>query len=288
MSQKLRHLRFYNAGMYDIRHHELMISFLRKRLAEMPHGSFGTCRGQQVVYVTYDPMDPSVSWKDKKRFFVDSEQGKFWSALIADSILVEKQLRELIDLWHMLYRFESRQIDYPLIKRTTSLFTEEFFNSAAENANPTPIEHPIEYKGHILRSKNEMLGCEIIEKYGLSYKIEIAVGNDPFNMLYPDITVLIPYQQRCIGFEINGALSILKYANKSINRQGSYIEQGLMLSKDVVFVDIADRNDFYAELFETQLKTAILAGLDDIVFPHGYVDDINHIGSLINYPFIGI
>ncbi|MBP5260894.1 MAG: hypothetical protein J6Z43_02055 [Clostridiales bacterium] len=274
--------------MYDIRHHELMISFLRKRLAEMPHGSFGTCRGQQVVYVTYDPAEAGLSQKNKKRYLVDSEHGRIWSPLIADSIQVEKQLRELTDLWHMLYRFEPRQINYPLIRKASSLFTESFFNNAVENANPTPIEHPVYYKGKILRSKNEMLGCEIIEKYGLPYKIEIAVGNDPFNMLYPDITVLIPYQQRCIGFEINGALSILKYANKTVNRHSSYIEQGLMISKDVVFVDIADRNNFYAELFETQLKTAIYAGLDDIVFPMGYVDDLNRVGQLINYPSLGI
>ena len=131
-----------------------------------------------------------------------------------------------------------------------------------------------EYKGHILRSKNELLGVRTAEKFGLQYKIEIALGDDKFDMLYPDITILVPYQQRCISIEINGAMENIKYANKSLNRQGTYIGNGLMISKDVIFLDIADKSLFYTELFETQLKLAILAGLDDIVFPHGYCDDI--------------
>ena len=289
MSQKLRHLRFYNAGMYDIRHHELMISFLRKRLAEMPHGSFGTCRGQQVVYVTYDPMDPSVSWKDKRCYKVNSEQGRLWSHLIAEYIQTEEQLRQLTASWHQLYKFDPRNIEYPLSKKRNTILTEEFFHAAKENANPIPIENPIEYKGHLLRSKNELIGVRTVEKFGLQYKIEIALGDDPFDMLYPDITVLVPYQQRCIPVELNGALDNIKYANRSLNRQGSYLGDGLMISKDVIFTDIADKSLFYTELFETQLKLAILAGLDDIIFPHGYSDDIymltgNSLFSSFNFP----
>jgi len=265
--------------MYDIRHHELMISYLHKRLAEMPHGSFGMCRGVPVVYVTYDPMDPQIHNGKIKRYRIDSTEGKLWSPVISEYINIRDQLKELLNAWHLLYRIEPREIKYPLIKKTKSILTEEFFYDAAEYANPQPIEHPIEYKGRVLRSKNELLGCRTAEKFGLQYKIEIAIGNDPFEMLYPDITFLVPYQQRCIAAEINGALDNIRYANKSLNRQSIYIGNGLMISKDVIFLDIADRSQFYTELFETQIRSAILAGLDDIVFPHGYYDDIQSLFS---------
>lgn len=35
-------------------------------------------------------------------------------------------------------------------------------------------------------------------------------------------------------------------------------------------MDIADGSQFYVNTFVTQIKTAILAGLDDIVFPTEY------------------
>lgn len=266
--------RNYNLGMYDIRHHELMISFLRKRISELPHGFFGQVNGMPFVYITYDPTDHSVSKSNKKRYGINTVNGKVWTPLIAEYQRLKSKLQQLESLWEYLYKFDPRQIDYPLIKRRTSILTEDYFRNAREYMNPVVMKNPIEYHGHYLRSKNEMLGCQIIEKFGLEYKIEIAIGNDPFNMLYPDFTVNVPYQQRCISIEINGALSSLKYANKSINRQSTYIENGLMLGKDVVFLDIADISQFYAELFETLLKNAILAGLDDIVFPNGYYNDM--------------
>ncbi|MBR2524051.1 MAG: hypothetical protein IKE53_06400 [Clostridiales bacterium] len=260
--------------MYEMKNMELMISFLRKRLAEMPHGSFGEKNGRMVVYITYDPADKSVDARNKKCYSVDSPNGKIWSPVISEYIATKKKLDSYLNIWNGIYRFNPRNIDYPLEKSRSTLLTDRFFSDAKEYANPTPIEHPIKYNGKILRSKNELLGVQTIEKFGLDFKIEIAVGNDPFNMLYPDITFYVPYQQRCISMEINGALNVAKYANKSLNRQSTYIDLGLMIGKDVIFLDIADPGQFYAELLETQIKTAILSGLDDIVFPHGYVNDI--------------
>ena len=278
------YIRIYNPVMYEMKNMELMISFLRKRLAEMPHGSFGEKNGNRVVYITYDPADKSVDTHNKKCYSVDSSNGKIWSPVISDYLNTKRKLDSYLNIWNGIYKFNPRDISYPLRKNRSSLLTDRFFLDAEENANPTPIEHTIEYKGKILRPKNELLGVEAIEKLGLDYKIEIAVGNDPFNMLYPDITFSVPYQQRCVSIEINGALNVAKYANKSLNRQNLYIELGLMIGKDVIFLDIAEPGQFYAELLETQIKTAILSGLDDIVFPHGYVNDVFHhsMGSLQN------
>lgn len=86
----------------------------------------------------------------------------------------------------------------------------------------------------------------------------------------------MPEQQRCIGVEINGALDKQKSAENYLARQKDYIGYGLMISKDVVFVDMAERNSFYAELFETQVRLTVLAGLDDIVFPSRANDTLRY------------
>ena len=260
--------------MYDIREHELRLNYLRKRLAEIPHGSFGTARERACVYVDYDPADPSLDHSNKKKYYADSPQGKIWCPVIAEYLRLRREYDTLWESWNLMYRFEPRTISYPLVKRSCSPFTEACYHSAKEYSNPVIMQKPVEYKGRRLRSKNEMIGCRIIEKMGYEYKIEIPATNDPFNSLYPDITVLVPEQERCVGIEINGALDIPKYAGKSLSRQASYIGSGLMISKDIIFVDIADAGSFYADLFETQLRLAIYAGLDDIVWPHGYMDDV--------------
>ena len=134
-----------------------------------------------------------------------------------------------------------------------------------------------------LRSKNEAIGYEILQEMGLKCKVEIAVGDDPFDTLYPDVSFVIPSQQRCVGIEINGALDKERYAARSKTRQHSYLSYGLKISKDILFIDIADSSQFYIDVFKTQVRTAILAGLDDIIFPTGHDDNIMRGAGLEEY-----
>jgi len=254
--------------MNDYREHELLISYYKSRTDRLVQGRFGITRGHPVVYITRDPQIPGVDCYHSRRYRLSSARGQKYAALIMEYEKNKHILDELIAAWNSLYCISPREIEYPLTKRNKSIFTSEFFDRAEEMANPVCIEHPIEYKGHILRSKNELLGCQILEKLGYEYKVEIAVGNDPYNMLYPDLTFKVPEQERCIGVEFNGALDKMKSAEKYLSRQKNYIGYGLMISKDVIFVDMADPGSFYAELFETQIKLAVMAGLDDIVFPN--------------------
>ncbi len=255
------------------RMYELQISYLTKRLAEIPHGSFGMRGGWMVVNVTYDPSDKNTDPYHKRTYRVDSDQGRRWSPLITEYINVSNKLKLLTEQWNSYFKNPPRLLDYPLQKKRKTFMTDEFYRNAKEYANPVTIEHPIEFNGRILRSKNEHMCCQVLDKLGLEYKIEIAVGDEYANILYPDITFLVPSQQRCIGIEVNGALGEIKYAQKSMNRHKSYMGYGLKIGKDIIFVDISESTQFYADVFEDQVKTAILIGLDDIVFPYG-VDDI--------------
>ena len=260
-------IRIYNKNMNDYRELELLINYYAKRLRDLPQGYLGYEGGNPIVCVLYDPMVQSCERSKRHRYRLNTPKGRYWAAMIKEYLTVKTKLDELIRQWNLLYRGKPRQIDFPLVKRSENMFTSSLFDKAKENANPIPIEHPIEYKGHILRSKNELLGCQILERLGYEYKVEIAVGNDPYNMLYPDLTFKVPEQERCIGVEINGALDKAKYSERYFSRQKQYIGYGLMISKDIIFVDMANPNSFYAELFETQVRVAVLAGLDDIVFP---------------------
>ena len=255
------------------RMYELQISYFTKRLAEIPHGSFGVHRGEAVVYVTYDPCDKTVDAHHKKTYRIDSAQGRQLSPFITEYTKIRGQLDTLKSQWNSTFKFAPRLLDYPLQKKRKTFMTDEFYRNAKEYANPVTIENPIEYNGRILRSKNEHICCQVLDKLGLEYKIEIAVGDEYCNIMYPDITFLVPSQQRCIGIEVNGALGEIKYAQKSMNRHKSYMGYGLKIGKDIIFVDISESTQFYADVFEDQVKTAILIGLNDIVFPYG-VDDI--------------
>lgn len=252
--------------MNDIKNNELKISYLKDKISKLPHGSFVPIRGLLYVVVTYDPFEPAVNSKNRRRYRITSNKGRFYTPLIEEYIKLKKELNELEYRWNLIYRFPPRQIEYPLKKRKYSIFDGDFFDNAVSNSNGLPVEHPIEYKGMIFRSKNELLTCQLIESKGYKVKVEPLVGSS-FDTLFPDIVFKVPEQYKCIGLEIDGALDREQYAYKSRNRRKGYLEKGFQIGKDIVFLDLADPHSFYPELFETQIRLAVEASLDDIVFP---------------------
>ena len=245
---------------------ELRMSYIKEQMKKLPHGSFGSVRGRATVKISYDPFDPSVTTYNYRRYYIDSPKGRFYSPLIKEYLRYAAELKRLEAEWNIIYKIPPRNISYPLKKRRHTIFDGDFFEKAESNMNSRRIENPIPYKGMTLRSKNELIGVQILEKFGLEYKVEPKVG-DGFDQLYPDLIFNIPEQCRCAGIEIDGAIDKEQYAYKSRNRRIGYLNMDLMPGKDIIFLDIASPADFYAELFETMAKLAIEAGLDDICFP---------------------
>ena len=252
--------------MESRRSHELKMSYLREQINKLPHGSFCTVRSIPVVTINYDPHDPTVTSTNRRRYYLSSPQGEFYRPLIKEYLRLSYELKRLEAEWNIIYKIPPREISYPLKKRRHTIFDGDFFEKAESNMNSRLIENPVPYKGMKMRSKNEMIGVQILEKFGLEYKVEPKVG-DGFDVLFPDIIFNIPEQCRCAGIEIDGAIDKERYSYKATNRRKGYLSMDLMPGKDVIFLDIASPNDVYGELFETMVKLAIEAGLDDIIFP---------------------
>ena len=242
------------------------MSYLRERMSKLPHGSFGSVRGVPTVTLSYDPCNPQINSYNRKRYYLSSTMGRFYKPLIEEYISLKNELKELERVWNLIYKIPPRHVEYPLAKRRYSMFDGDFFDKAIPNSNGREVENPIEYKGMIVRSKNELLACEILEKKGYEIKVEPKVG-DKYEELYPDILFGVREQCKCIGLEIEGALDRERYAYKSTNRRKGYLKLGFEIGKDIIFLDLADPYSFSAELLETKIRLAVEASLDDIIFP---------------------
>ena len=252
--------------MESRRQDELKMSYLREKISQLPHGKIYSVNGRLAVSIFYDPTDSAISTYNRKRYYLTSERGRFYKPLIDEYICLSDELKRLEKQWNFIYRIAPRRIQYPLNKRRYSMFDGDFFDRAVSNSNGRRAEHPIAYKGMILRSKNELIACQQVEKMGLEFKTEPMVG-EGFDALYPDLIIRVPEQIKCIGLEIEGALDKERYSYKSRNRRKGYLDLGFQIGKDIVFLDIADPHQFYSELLDTQIRLAIEASLDDIIFP---------------------
>ena len=245
-------------------HHELKIAYLQSRLKELPHGFFSTYRGNDVVILFYDPADPRVTHDRKARYSVRSKRGELYRKQVAEYVELKGQLDALLKEWKALYRTPPRKIRFPLRKKRKDPIDRAFFENAVPEQNMIENQHPIHYNGHTLRSKNELVLCQVIEKMGYEYKNEIRIDFDEFTFFCPDSSIFVPEVEKVILFEIDGAMDKSKYVSKSYHNTAICVQNGLVEGKDFVVARIGSSYDINAEQIENLIRGAIEASIDDI------------------------
>lgn len=251
--------------MLSRRHHELKISYLKHRLKNMPHGTWGVKRGKRVINITFDPMDPGVDSYHKKTINLDSKQGQLLQPIIEEAMKLQNELENMEALWRQTYWVEPREITYPLRRVRQPAIDPEFFRNAQINANTYKQEAlKITYKGQKFRTKNEMSAAQVVEAMGYEFKSEIHVAGKQYDH-YPDVTMLIPELEMALMSEIDGAMERSNYKIKSIQRQYEYFEEQFREFKDIVFLRMVDSQVFDPEEYRSLIRFAIETNIDDII-----------------------
>ncbi|MBO4635954.1 MAG: hypothetical protein J5685_02295 [Clostridiales bacterium] len=250
--------------MINKTHHELKIAYLRDRLKNYPRGTFGMHRGKRVVYITYDPTDPDVTSVKRKRFICDSKEGLVYSELLREAYELERELKELLFKWEETYKGMPRDITFPLERKTRSFLDKELYFSSESDQNPLKRSNKIIYKGQYLRSKNELLACQALDKMGYEFKSEIALTPPGFKTFFPDVIFYIREIEKPVALEVDGAMDEKGYRYKAYQRADDYFDAGLMEFKDVVFFRLTDPYSIDMDRFNAVVNAAILANIDDL------------------------
>ncbi|MBO4636713.1 MAG: hypothetical protein J5685_06155, partial [Clostridiales bacterium] len=177
------------------------------------------------------------------------------------------QLKEELAKWNEIYKLPPRILDYPLKRRSESYLTKDLFFNSSCNQNPREVLKEFEYKGQYFRSKNEILACQALDALGYEFKSEIELRPDEFTCLYPDITFYVKEIEKPISLEVDGAMDKDSYFVKSETRKKQYLTSGLIEFKDVIFLQIFDAHAFDMSKLSTLITSAIIANVNDIVFP---------------------
>lgn len=250
------------------KHHELLISYYREKINKLPHGNYGKHNNKNALYITYDPYNPEITPRHKKSFYLHTEEGRAYIPLIDEYLYYKDILDHLMSLWNRTYWTEPQDIHFPVTyDRTPPLSYEDFLN-ARENNNPMPYKtEPIKYKGHLLRSKNELIACQLIEPFGYEYKTEIDLSPDEFTPILPDAAFYVPEIHKVICLEVDGALDQNSYFDKSERRKINYFKSGYIEMKDVIFYRLYNKHEFDLERLGDLINASILCNIRDIKIP---------------------
>lgn len=243
---------------------QLEISYLLNLIKPLPKGWIGEANNRETVFIYSDPDDPTVSRTRRKQYYTDSKNGAYYKPKINKYIMAVQEYKKLMCKWKQTYAGKPKIIDFPINPQIITGIPSSFFNKAVPNQNPHPIKYPIDYKGQILRSKNELLAIQTIESMGFEWKTEVAIRteNDAF---FPDAIFNVPYIQKAIALEIDGMMDDQSYFDKAQNRKDRYIEAGFQELKDIIIFRPKNRYDFDAASLKRLIEVTIDINASEII-----------------------
>ena len=246
------------------RHHEYKIAYLQDQISKLPHGFFGKCRGESAVIIFFDPDNPKVTGNSKRWYSTQSKKGQHYASQVRLYTELKGQLDLLLKDWKSKYVTPPRKIKFPLHKTRKDPLDLNWFTNSKAQANERKNNNPIKYKNHVLRSKNELAACQVIDKMGFPQKVEVLVRFDNLSYFYPDSTFYVPEIDKVILLNIDGALDNPQYISKSYYDTAACLTNGLVEGKDFIVLRIGNAKDMDAGQLENLIRAAIESSIDDI------------------------
>ena len=221
------------------------ISYLRKRIQELPDGRLGTFRGRSVIRVTYDPKNSKVTRHRYRRILTETTNGQRFVALVEESTRLRQELQKYMAVWEATYVGNPLEMIMP----NRGFMDYDDFKNATPNMNTYPVKEGIEYKGLLLRSKNEMMGIMCLEKLGIEYKVEPEIDVKG-NKLYPDIMAAAPEINKSAFVEIYGLSEMDGYNDKMNYKNKLYMLGGYRHGRDYIPFYTNSMKQFDVRAFE--------------------------------------
>lgn len=245
--------------MFGKNFNALRINYIQEKLSTMVHGYFGAKDGFQVVYVTHDPIDKSITKNKYKVFRVTSKQGRFYAPLVKDYLELKREYEQLLGDWDRQYKepYVLSQKNWHDDPGKHNLNYQHFVD-AHEYQNTYPFKNQVTYDGKIYRSKNEAHIAKILKIKKIEFKVEpeVPVGLEYIitsNCRYADMLCGVRESDRSFYLEVVGGKGLPRYKENNVTKLMDYYDAGYRDMRDVVmlYVDkIFDDEYFEAKINE--------------------------------------
>ena len=248
--------------------HAVKIRYREQLLRTMPHGRFGMYRGKRCVYISYIPGNSEVSMLNRKRYMVDSKQGREYTLQIERYLSIKAEYDRLLLDWRLLYTVEPPAIRFPIVQTYDPHHMDNrFFDDAIDKTNTIQAEHPVYSGCDVLKSKNEQFGKSIFKQLGIPYKYEVALDVDNPDGFIPDYLLSFFEIDRCIYAEICGMSDKYEYSRTTAQKINFYSNNNYRPGREIVYSFMYDKYNFDEAYF-----TELILGAYNALIPEEALD----------------
>jgi|GEM_PF-1594935 len=240
--------------MFGINYTAMQINYLQNELKKLPQGSFGTIRGQKVVYITCSPDEDGNVSTTQSRFRLSSRKGRLYADDVQKSLDIKKEIRRLEE------KIYPRKIEIAHEYKSQSYFNNQYYDACSEYMNTFPYSSKYENNGHILRSKNEVIATQVFEQLGIPFKVETILKFKNGDVIFPDMLLNFRAADRCVFFEICGLFEQDNYVSKNALKLQTYLSHGLEYDKDLICLFCTSNKSVDANV----IRNAVIAVAENI------------------------
>ena len=244
--------------VFPMKVHAVKIAYRKRVLDEMPHGYFKVINGIQYVIVTSDPAMPKCNSRHPKRLKVNTRYGQMYSKRINEYLKTKLEYDSLLAEWNSIYNFAPPHVDFPIIQYfDPHIMNNEYFNKQEECLGKYVPENPTVSEYGDLKSKNELMGADLLKLMGIPFKYETELYLRSIDeMINPDYLVNFYEIDRCAYLELLGMSDKVGYSVRSATKITGFSMEKYRPGREVIYVLVYDKNNFEREYFISQVMTA--------------------------------
>lgn len=238
--------------------HAVKLEYRRLLLDKMPHGCIRLRRGKRTVVINYDPEDPKVSSKCPRFLSVASKRGREYAEMINKYLKVKTEYDYLLDLWYSTYCFAPPRVRFPVVRgHSFHEMNNEYFDEQKENRGKYETDTPT-YSDHgALKSKNELMSAELLDRMGIPFKYETELFIGETNKtINPDFLISFFEIDRCIYLEVLGMNDKGDYSVKTATKLYDYSRGKYRPGREVIYIILYDKSNFDSDYFVQQVMSA--------------------------------
>lgn len=245
----------------------LSISFLEHKLANSYAGYYGTSKGHKVIYITRNPNNPAINGRRKECHRVNSKHGQILLPKIEEYINTKHKLETNLHAWYSHYNYAPPRFKIPF--RSGRKLDHKFFEECPEDTNPNKPKFPIEFKGKMYYSKNEVLAVIVTKNLGLEFKSEVPVRVNENTVYHLDGLIGSKTADFAMYIEIMGMPDRADYMQRNYQKIVDYSSVGLRQNQEILYIFVPNSYEFDFENLELQIMLSIERSLPE---PEGWRD----------------
>ncbi len=247
-----------NNIVFPMKVHAVKLEYRRLLLEKMVQGHYIEKKGKRYIVITRDPSISKITTRHQRLLSPRTKLGKAYAEQINEYQKLKAEYDALLHDWNSRYSFAPPKVKFPIVQYSDPHhMNNDYYNERQDKLGKYTADNPTVSEHGELKSKNELMGLDLLKELGIPFKYETEIYLKEINeTINPDCLVSFYEIDRCAYLEILGMNDKIEYFVKTCNKIYGFSKENYRPGREVIYVFMYDKYNFDKEYFVSQVLSA--------------------------------